>query len=242
VSSKINKATFKIRRDASSTWTSLNPIPKQGEWCLETDTGYTKLGDGTTAWVDLQYNVGPSWDDIRSPAVQGKVGLTSPPSFEQILDDGGGSTGVFSYVFSATQEKELFFAVQMPHSWKVGSNVLPHLHWLPSSNGTGSQKVSWGIEYSAGAISDVFPNTTITYANTAVLDETLVANKQYATVFEEIDLSAQTIISSMIMFRVFRDATGTGLTDDFTGTAALLEVDFHFQMDTLGSYLQFEKS
>ncbi len=57
MSSKINKATIKIRRDASSTWTSVNPIPKQGEWCLETDTGYTKLGDGTTAWNDLKYHL-----------------------------------------------------------------------------------------------------------------------------------------------------------------------------------------
>lgn len=55
MSSKINKATFKHRRDASSTWTSNDPTPKQAEWCYETNTGYIKIGDGTTAWTSLPY-------------------------------------------------------------------------------------------------------------------------------------------------------------------------------------------
>ena len=53
MSSKINKATIKIRRDASSTWTSTNPTPKQGEWCLAVDTRELKIGDGSTAWNSL---------------------------------------------------------------------------------------------------------------------------------------------------------------------------------------------
>ena len=49
------QATIKIRRDTASNWTSNNPTPLQGEWCLETDTGNTKIGDGSTAWTSLLY-------------------------------------------------------------------------------------------------------------------------------------------------------------------------------------------
>ncbi len=43
------------RRDTASNWTSNNPVANSGEWCLETDTGKVKIGDGTTAWTSLAY-------------------------------------------------------------------------------------------------------------------------------------------------------------------------------------------
>ena len=46
MSSLLNNATIKIRRDTAANWTSTNPTPKEGEWCLETDTGNIKIGDG----------------------------------------------------------------------------------------------------------------------------------------------------------------------------------------------------
>lgn len=56
MSSLLRFATIQIRQDTAGDWTSENPTPYQGEWCLETNTGYTKLGDGSTAWNDLPYN------------------------------------------------------------------------------------------------------------------------------------------------------------------------------------------
>ena len=55
MSTLINNATIKVRRDTSSSWTTNNPTPNQGEICLETDTGNMKIGDGSTAWNDLEY-------------------------------------------------------------------------------------------------------------------------------------------------------------------------------------------
>ncbi len=241
MSSLLRFATIQIRQDTAGNWTSNNPTPYQGEWCLETDTGYTKKGDGSTAWNSLRYNIGPSWDDIRVPASSGQKGITNPPGFSQVLDDGSGSTGVFANLFSATSEEELFFSVLLPHDWKVGSDIVAHVHWLPTANGTGSQKVSWGLEYTLSELGTVFPNTTISYGNTSNPDETLVINKQYITDIVTIDMSSITTIASLIICRVFRDATGTGLTDDYTSDAALLEIDFHYQKDALGSISEFIK-
>ena len=47
--------TIKFRRDTSTNWTSVNPIPAQGEPCYETDTGKLKIGNGSDNYVALPY-------------------------------------------------------------------------------------------------------------------------------------------------------------------------------------------
>ena len=47
--------TIKFRRDTSINWTSVNPIPAQGEPCYETDTGKLKIGNGSDNYVTLPY-------------------------------------------------------------------------------------------------------------------------------------------------------------------------------------------
>lgn len=46
---------FKKRRGAAAEWVSANPILANGEEGYETDTGFSKIGDGTTAWAALDY-------------------------------------------------------------------------------------------------------------------------------------------------------------------------------------------
>ncbi len=46
---------FQLARATAGQWTSLNPIPRAGEMCLETDTTRYKIGDGATAWNSLPY-------------------------------------------------------------------------------------------------------------------------------------------------------------------------------------------
>jgi hypothetical protein len=43
------------RRDTAANWTSNNPTLLNGEIGYETDTGYLKIGDGSTAWTSLAY-------------------------------------------------------------------------------------------------------------------------------------------------------------------------------------------
>lgn len=47
--------TIKFRRDTSANWTSVNPIPAQGEPCYETDTGKLKIGNGSDNYTTLPY-------------------------------------------------------------------------------------------------------------------------------------------------------------------------------------------
>jgi len=48
---------LQVRRGTSGSWTSTNPTLYAGEIGYETDSGRIKIGDGTTAWTSLDYNV-----------------------------------------------------------------------------------------------------------------------------------------------------------------------------------------
>jgi len=51
-------ALQKQRRDNAANWTAENPTLLAGEIGLESDTGYWKVGDGSTAWTSLAYITG----------------------------------------------------------------------------------------------------------------------------------------------------------------------------------------
>lgn len=51
---------IQMRRDTAANWTTQNPVLAQGEFGFETDTEQLKIGDGTTTWTSLAYNVGGS--------------------------------------------------------------------------------------------------------------------------------------------------------------------------------------
>lgn len=57
MSSLKNQAIVKVSQDTASNWTSNNPTPLLGEWCIETDTTSMKIGDGSTAWTSLPYRL-----------------------------------------------------------------------------------------------------------------------------------------------------------------------------------------
>lgn len=50
--------TIQHRRGTAAEWTAENPTLAEGEWGYETDTGFTKIGDGTTAYLSLPYVAG----------------------------------------------------------------------------------------------------------------------------------------------------------------------------------------
>lgn len=58
------QTTVQMRRDTAANWTSTNPTLASGEWGLETDTRLMKIGDGTTAWNSLAYQLGPMLDEV----------------------------------------------------------------------------------------------------------------------------------------------------------------------------------
>lgn len=49
---------FQLKRGTAEAWTRNNPVLRPAEPGFELDTGKLKIGDGTTAWKDLEYFTG----------------------------------------------------------------------------------------------------------------------------------------------------------------------------------------
>jgi hypothetical protein len=182
------------------------------------------------------------YDDLRVALTSSKTGGSKDPTFAKVKDNGAGSQGVFAYSFHPTNENELYFVAQFPHSKKMGTAIKPHIHWTPATTGSAGQVVSWGLEYTWANYSGDFPNTTILFSNThGPADSALTAGRHYITALGTISALANETPSSVLLCRMFRDAGGTLATDSYTGNAFGLYVDFHIEIDTLGSRLEFTK-
>jgi len=93
--SLIEYASRKIRRDTAGNWSSNNPTPLEGEWCLETDTGNVKIGDGSTAWNDLGYYIPAKlaipYDLTSANKTHTLPPITGAPQTESVYWTGGGT-------------------------------------------------------------------------------------------------------------------------------------------------------
>jgi hypothetical protein len=187
------------------------------------------------------------WDDIRVPASSVQGGAIGGPTFEKFIDNGAGSQGVYANMFDPDTPQEVFFHVQMPHRYREGTPIYPHVHWSPTTDNPGT--VKWWIEYTWTNANGVFPNTEI---DTAV--GTLVSGSQYLHVITGFDaISYEPVgggpdiycndkrISSMLMCRLLRQADVPPGDDDYPDKVALLEIDFHFQIDAPGSIEEYRK-
>ena len=76
---------IEFRRDTSTNWTSVNPTLAPGEVGYETNTGFYKVGNGSTAWASLGYDT-----------------LTGPPSSSINKWFGDGSDGALTVSSSTT--------------------------------------------------------------------------------------------------------------------------------------------
>lgn len=55
---------IQLRNDTAGNWNTQNPVLLEGEMGVETDTGKTKIGNGTAHWKDLKYS-GVDEDTIK---------------------------------------------------------------------------------------------------------------------------------------------------------------------------------
>lgn len=173
------------------------------------------------------------WDDLRIEPTARNTG-TKAPAFA--LWKGG----IYLYDFdnaALASEKEIFFTVQMPHGWKEGTIVEPHVHWLNKTAGTAGHVVRWGLEYSIADIGSVFPASTTIYGTTIEGGGVITAaDSHMITDFSGIDMTGKKI-STIIACRLFRNSSNAA--DTYTGTASLLYIDWHIQMARPGSRYEY---
>ena len=134
--------------------------------------------------------------------------------------------------FDKTTDEDVHFIAQMPHAWKEGSEIRPHIHWTSKTGNSGN--VVWVLEYTKAAVNGSFPATTSE-------SKTLANPSQYehkVQRFSAIDMTGCKL-STILICRLSRDANNE--LDTLDEDAYLLEIDFHFQRDAFGSEEEFVK-
>lgn len=193
---------------------------------------------GSNSFDEISYS-DTYWDDLRVSANTVKVqGESNNPTWDTLVGN------LQMLWFDKNTMEQVFFEIQLPHRYKVGSNISPHVHWVPKANGGAGHVVSWGLEYVWASIGETFSGTSTTIygnAHTPSADTSVIANRHYLTSLTDI-IGTGKGFSSMLICRLFRNATGGGdSADTYDDDAGLLEFDVHFEIDSPGTREEFIK-
>jgi hypothetical protein len=164
------------------------------------------------------------WEDVNVAPFSTSLGPSiQPPNIVKFRDNGAGSAGVYLYGFDEKKEEEIFFSVQLPHSYRQGTDIKPHVHFCtPTQTAT---TITWNLEYTWQNINAAYPATT------TIISKAVACPIAYVhTICSLGDISGVgKTISSILVCRLSRSVGG------YVGNALLLSTDIHIQLDTIGS-------
>ncbi|MBI3138986.1 MAG: hypothetical protein HYZ15_10405 [Sphingobacteriales bacterium] len=195
---------------------------------------YNAGTSGTPLWRRLVGDGEVRWDDLR-------VVLDNGSNAAQ-LSYLSGSSGPQIWYFRYDQGVEaMSFNVQLPHSWKEGTTIYPHLHWVPKSSASGN--VEWNFEYSWVNYDPNTPQQFPAYTTSTVISTgpfTATTHKITSLTASNAGISGTgKKISSILVCRIWRNSSTSG--DTYNADAGVLFVDFHIQVDGWGSRSEYEK-
>ena len=183
------------------------------------------------------YGNATEWDDLRFPMMG------------QNLDT---ATGRISYNYTElgvdfadnarfAVTEQISMIAQFPHSWKTGSAIGAHIHWLQNQNAMPNYMVSYRWVRNGQPVPSTWTDVSIGDSVFTYVSGTLAQISQFNI---EVDPSIDGV-SAMLDIKFYRDTANTsGLfagTDAYTGTATVKEFDIHYEIDGFGSDSQYTK-
>lgn len=184
----------------------------------EDGVNYTDLNQGV--WM---YGDHITWEDLRVPLTQTRQGALGKPSFDY--------TNV-GYLFPQNDSDEVLYTIiQMPHAWKQGSDVFPHIHWKQSAN----QTVLFKIDYKWINIDNSVPLEFTTISLDSIrIPYTSGDIHQISECSNPISGTGK-LISSLLLIKIYRD------DNTYTGDVLAWDFDLHYQVNSMGSRLEYIK-
>ena len=150
-----------------------------------------------------------------------------------MMDDGAGSSGLYSWYFSPTAENEIWFSTQMPHTMALDSELRFHVHWMQTTTTTGN--IVFQFEYMWVDISGTKATSTLVTVTVTGGGSSYVHN---VSQIQTITNTGQGI-SSILFCRFAR--LGNDSADTNPAGTFLLFADVHFKKDTNGSREEYMK-
>lgn len=118
------------------------------------------------------------------------------------------------------------FTAQLPHNWKSGSIIYPHIHWVPKTSGAGD--VQWNLDYSWVDLNQTFPAIA---TSSVVVTGPFTANNHLMSPLTlgntGIDGTGKSA-SSILICRIWRDSSLS--SDTYSSDAGGLSIDFHISL------------
>ncbi len=174
---------------------------------------------------------GGNWEEIVTPANAMGEGWPAPTA--------SNAQSGFVYLFADyvldTDEQFLHFTMQMPHSWKEGTDIIPSIRFIYNSDQVGTC-VRWRMEYSWANVGGNFPVSTHVYKLSDPSNNDSL--KHQIVKFDPIDGTGKEI-GSILMCFLSRNSSYA--TDNYTDTAIFVAVTMDYQVDTSGSSNEWSK-
>jgi hypothetical protein len=164
-----------------------------------------------------------TFNDFLVPLVTSKQGQIDKPIFNY---------NEVAYMFPQNDPTEiLYFTIQMPHSWKMGSLLYPHVHYKQAIQ---TQLPVFKLDYKMFNIGESMPSTW----KTVVMDTSVVAWVDSSTHQMNdgaaIDASSYRI-SALLLCKLYRD------DNVITGPVTTWQFDIHYEIDGFGSNFEYIK-
>ena len=235
--------TYNIGIGANAAFATANPdsaifISPFIQGSYKFGSGNIKFGD-TTNYTQIDssgirfYGSHTVWDDLKVPLMNARPGDT--PAGEVAYKS--------SQLYSFAEGENVYFVVQLPHKYKLGSDIGCHIHYIlaEGNDGDTDEKIRFDVTYSWAYINGEFPAaTTISTGEvdvSAKVDDTHYL-AEMTTDLDEDNAGGSDGVSSMILCSLTRIG---GLTDDYAHEVMVTEIDFHIEIDGLGSKTEYVK-
>ncbi len=130
--------------------------------------------------------------------------------------------------FNKAQDNIVYFTAQLSHKYKLNSNLEFHIHTAHADGDAGNSK--WNFTYSWADVGDDFPVET---SDTTTVASPADADKHELNSFGNLTAGGGADVSSVLICSLQRE--GTHGDDTYDDDIYLVAMDFHFEMDTMGS-------
>jgi hypothetical protein len=190
------------------------------------------IGDNTNyCYIDSSGTVtltgsATTWDDLVMPLTSSRRGANNLPDFDE--------TNV-GYLFPRNDATEILYIImQMPHRWKLGSKIFPHVHWAQGNTANAVFNIDYKWINLAGSTTAGFTTYAISTPMEVLASGTTIhqlsTNTAGITPSDGINK-----ISSIFLIKLYRN------DDVYPGDVLTYQFDIHYEIDSLGSNTEFSK-
>ena len=161
------------------------------------------------------------WDDLQIGLSSVRVPAAGAPTWTAYK-------GGYVLAFDGTSTDIIYFEAEILHSYKEGTDLEFHIHYVPEDNTAGN--VRWVFTHSWANEDAAFPGET---TETTIVATPEVTDQHTEATIDDITGTGKTI-SSVLICSLAR--TGGHGDDTYNAKSIyLIHADFHFEMDTVGS-------